>query len=390
MKRIISYTVIALTLFVSWLAIDEPLDTDTARLLKAIPADPTADRLFAEFARHSSEAILTENPCAVWSTECLVAVNTRSAALLKVSEFPDEYWRSYYAILRYQPPMVQGEEISDAGHHLIQATRNVMLRDLAQHGAIQPATLERNLTQHRQLLATSSALIDKMIYTASLGILISAATFAASQPDATAAAVRQLVERTNLLRNLTAEERSLQRAIGGELRVAAGTLDSGMSPTLPAWAFKRNALLNRAKRVYMGWTAPLSLSDTAFWQNDPEPRPDRDLGYTLFDPVGDHFAALDEFNWVSYVNSLRLTDISLALARGAICLAGDACKESMHQLPPPPGWSWEIQGDDLCLFGDEIHPNHHDRELCRPFRYPPTPDSSQTPPLRSAASAPPA
>lgn len=350
--------------------------------------NPAAVAALARFNRIAEPATsdlpsrntISENNCeGSLSPSCIrwVLHNPNLALMIVVDD--EEYWSAYSAYLKTSPVGVSSDllALDDSGANpgsLIKAANAWPIHQLAKFGRLDTDKAAEHLRDVRRLGERSGVLIDRMIFSALIGIQINTVNLALAQAtlEDDQPALRNLALATT---RLSERERSIRRAFDGELRYGQRMLELRGNTSDPVTHYEtqlanRAALLTRhnvefelpqmmtrleleeeqaqskaerqATKRIMGLSSQISeLSPIEFWG-----------GHELWVQANEA-ARESTFFWsyANYLSDIAMRDIALAVANEL-----SEHRRQPHPTPTPLtsppmhfAWEWRDSKDELCL-----------------------------------------
>ncbi len=290
-----------------------------------------------------------ERSSSVLDRECN-PLNRRCLRYLRVSPvaakaaLPDnsDYWHSYLALLAVTPVARLPEEIKELGRgrqDLIQATRLWLLREVLTKDTLHIRDVHFYVQAHRRLLAESNFLIDKMIYTATVGISLPAINVLMAQGTTKSFDIAETRLLEEMLQPLSKEERSYRRALRGEYQLALHRADE--YPEIDEIYF------DDTLQVFAYVTERSELSWSDYWSKGLDVWADVPLYIS-----GDWLPS-----WANYSTNTRYNDATLYLLRALREIYDGRASPGIPNQPPPARWHWQWRVDDeeLCLEAGYIH-----------------------------------
>lgn len=304
----------------------------------------------------SAQRAISEH-CQALDVQCLDFADRHGDLILSAVPDNPEFWSAYDAVMDADPLPVEFIEADKLSvyQNFIEGVNGWVRRELVTRQIEDIDRLHTQVMAHRRRLAMSNILIDKIIFTASTGILLSAINVHMAKHNSQRAndEQRQLDE---LLHGLQLDEISLRRVMDGELRYAARRLED-----LPEWDTPTH--LRDLERVYE-FVADRSEADWAnFWQN----------GLDVLSNValpGDFYMYMP--SWAQYAINLRYLDASLMVVRELRAMYKGQISPGPPATEAPYGWSWRWKENSqtLCLERGFVHESVSADEpvsICYPY-----------------------
>ncbi|MCR9276405.1 MAG: hypothetical protein NXH85_00425 [Pseudomonadaceae bacterium] len=368
------------------------------------PRAVAAFRRFQEIAEPATADLprresISANQCVgILAASCVRWVQTNRRAALTTVPNSEDYWRAYGAYLKTSPI---GAGLDDFGldtsglsqDHLIEAATGWPIHQLAKHGHIDSHSAAGQLRDVRHMSARSSVLIDRMIFTALIGIKVSTVNVALAQAIANndEVAIQALLAS---IEPMTARERSFRATFEGEAQYSGRLLAAmgDMSDPLThyeAQLARRQLLFGRMET---GIPEPQLLTGLELEERKAELQAERQLmleAFALFADVselsptdywGDHELwrqAMERVRaspwppyYPAYLNSVAQLDIQLAVARGLAEQYMHPHPNPIPQSPPPEhfAWDWRESTSELCLQPTSVNEfvEGHSTSICLP------------------------
>jgi hypothetical protein len=295
--------------------------------------------------------------CMILDRRCLEFADSLGELVLATVPDNPDFWVAYDSALAAAPlpfELIEADEMP-AYRGFIEGANGWVRRELATRQMADAERLHAALMAHRRRLGLSSILIDKMIFTASTGVLLPAINVHMARRDV------QVIDLTaslldGMLSPLTPDETSLRQIMRGELYYAAARLAELPEADPPI-------RLEDLQRVY-GFVADRSEADWEdFWRNGL----DIVSSVELPSHSETYLAA-----WANYAANLRYLDASLAILRAL----REVYEGRISPGPPagraPYGWSWrwEIESQTMCLDRGYVHASVSQQDpvsVCHPY-----------------------
>ena len=286
--------------------------------------------------------------CQIPSSDCFAFLRrNRELARQAVPDNPD-YWHAYERLLT---PALLAREPQDVGKtrlsSVVNATRDWTLNEVLVNGAVDPTRFHTLLTSHRQLLGEANFLIDKAIFTATTGILLSAANVVLAEGGVAA-------DVATMIPPFSIEEIAFARVVEGELAYAEWMIETNGGPVPDLWP--EWTAIHRQIAEFS------SLPPSQFWW--------RGIEHPLvIDWAAVGFGGNPYETWRSYLQATRLLDVHRTLVM-ALATQYIAAAPGLPADPPPAGWEWrwDTNRRELCLAPADMHQWHGEQpELCEPY-----------------------
>ena len=188
--------------------------------------------------------------CGQFSVECVVELGKDKTTASRYMPLDAEYYERYFELLDYPIIAYNPEELSHPRQSLISATRFSYFNDMLVHGAVHPDTVIDNLKAHRRLLGESHALVDKMIFTATVGIAIRGTQMAMEIEHPWANELMNDERFLLAIQPLELHEYSFSKEMAFESRYLLAILNNSEIKSHWYISSKRNASLNYQKFHY--------------------------------------------------------------------------------------------------------------------------------------------
>lgn len=341
---------------VAWLVVDEPLDREARRWLDP-PPSPSSVALdaathleaLAEAAEDegvSRSDVDPEDRCAQLDEHCADYVSENRAHVMAALPKHEAYWEAYQDVLRSQGLSAELERLTI--HHwqsYMAALKYSVIRELAIYGRLRPEFIAPTVNSQRRLLAESPFLIDKMIFTATTGMSLTAIALALQTTPPTDQGFGALM---HALRPLSTAEVSLRSAMGGELRHMEKRIQWDGS-----WFdlfFKRRHMMNMTRRMLTPLVEETEMSGVEFWERKTFPPWQPTWWDVLFDPMGSRLASVAAPAYTAYSESLQILRVQTTMLRGwAATLSGETFPSPGATPEGLSNWIWQHDGNHLCL-----------------------------------------
>ena len=294
------------------------------------------------YLKETSEVVVRNvaTHCSTLDRQCVSF--TREQPDMVLAAVPDnpEFWSAYDSVLAARPLPVEHIDLDDLPSYseFIEGTKGWLLRELVTRQIADVERLEEHLSAHRRRLALSNILIDKMVFLATTGILLSGINVHMAHREATGLVEgKRMLD--DLLEPLAPEELSIRRAMDGEFRLAEKRIQQDSNEV---------GMLNEIERFYT-YVSDRSEADWEdFWLN----------GLNIHENVPG--LLLDE-EWLpdlaNYAANIRNVDATLLVLQALRGVYEGKVSPGIPAQPPPAGWYWDWQEDtqSLCLEPGSIH-----------------------------------
>ena len=280
------------------------------------------------------------------------------------------YWSAYRAAVeagvpRLDPEIKISESPFPAATELITASSRIYLRELLDHGVIDPEILFDHLELSRRLLTKSDSLISKIVFLSVFGIHVSAVNTMLSIDSSEVASLANDQRLDKLLQPLTTEEQSFRNSLKTEFQFGYRMIenDSRVDLYQKMGLVKTNAWTNKSYRVFSHLADRSEMGWDSYWSS-PVNHYEFSVFERVFDPLGVKNIMPMSQGYNSYVVHVQLLQASLATAR----LRRDIVRKTFLkdiEFPSMPFWRWEKSELDkeVCLVPDKIHPDHETERL---------------------------
>lgn len=378
-RRLVVYGVITLLVIgVVLLFVDEPLDEDTKSWLVAEPfseADRETIRLYKKFSetpqyrdpgrKLNPKQRSASRLCYHLTQPCATIISTDKQRVEPLVPDNPAYWSAYRAAVEAGAPRLDPEmEISESpfptGTELITASSRIYLRELLDHGVIDPEIFFDHLELSRRLLTKSDLLIGKLIFLAVFGIHVSAVNTMLSIDSSEVASLANDQRLDKLLQPLTTEEQSFRNSLKTEFQFGYRKIENDSRDDLyeKHGLLKGNAFTNKYFRIFSHLADRSEMGWGSYWSS-PVNHYEFSVFERVFDPLG-----VKNLMWItqayhSYTGNAQLIQALLATAR----LRRDIVKKGLLknvEFPSMPFWRWEKSelDEEVCLVPDKVHPDH--------------------------------
>jgi hypothetical protein len=295
--------------------------------------------------------------CLTLDLQCLEFADTHGELVLSTVPDNPEFWSAYDSLLAAVPLPLALIEIGNlpAYQGFIVGVNGWVRRELVTRKLTDAVDLHAEVMAHRRRLGLSNILIDKMIFTASTGILLPAINVHMARRDVQdVASTEGLLD--GMLRPLTAQEMSLRQVMVGELRYAATRLEelSGEDSRVG---------LDDLERVYSFVADRSEAAWEDFWRNGLEVSANVEVHSDLKSSLP---------NWASYAVNLRYLEASLVVLRALREVYEGRVSPGPPVSQSPYGWSWRWKevSQTLCLDRGYVHASVSIEEpvsICHPY-----------------------
>ncbi len=309
---------------------------------------------------------------------CITYLRNHKHAVLNALPDNPQYWAAFNALLEGPPieldPLRTLQDASKSYSLLIEAAQQQWYRQIAGSKPISAAKFANYYTNARRLMAQSNTLIERMIFTAIVGI--------AHQQFEGLMAVYAAEEDVDNLRILAARltpfstaERSLRLTLSGEAQYVAASIETAQdinvedfqnSPYVEAdsleelrtWAKRRSAAEFERIIDTVGDLTERGWSD--YWQHGWQEAGIELQGEAphLFQPIA----------YISYAKTARSAEVAIypLLALSDIYLGLTSAGLPARRAPPHWNWSWDDATHRICLMPTHVAPNAGDYSLESP------------------------
>jgi hypothetical protein len=334
----------------AWLVpVEQPPDNEKGLILfEAFDARTQAYKLAVMNPGFGARDSKVANACGQFSAECIVELRKDKTVASRYMPLDADYYERYFELLGYPIITYNPEQLFHPRQSLISATRFSFFNDMLVHSAVHPDTAIDNLKAHRRLLGESHALIDKMIFTATVGIAILGTHMAIGVEHPWANELMNDERFLLAIQPLELQEYSFSKGMAFESRYMLANLNNNEIKSHWYISSKRNASLNYQKVHYQVMVNQSELPSTLFWSSEmPEYEPT--WKHTLL--FGFRQPELDVYSlYQPYLEATRFLDNRLAVLR-AIRRMYLGADPNQHGETAIPGffWSWSQEQAELCL-----------------------------------------
>jgi hypothetical protein len=279
--------------------------------------------------------------CATLDRKCLGFARDHEELLLAAVPDNPEFWLAYDGVLEAGPLPVERLDLEGvhAYQGMIEATRAWLLREWLSNRLADGRRLHARLLLHLRRLGESNVLIDKMIFTATTGIILPAINVHMAHKGARWAETEPwLVD--EMLHPLTPEALSLRHVLDGEARFASRARAG--APEDAARSF-----VDDLQRVRDFVAERSEVGQDEFWRE----------GMAISEVAGGDSADVPGPSWAVYATSVRSLDGALHVLRALREIYEGRAGLHTPTVAAPFGWRWHWaeETQTLCLEAVGVH-----------------------------------